>query len=109
MLPPEKMKRIMYDLLLVESYVETDTTLRTKASSMQDQVFRNHGLSAVEFQKSLFYYQEQHELYKQLADSLSAYATAQAADKLKVQIKLNLDGHHFKDSAGSIWNLKRNR
>jgi len=108
-LSPGKMKLVLYDLLLAESYVQTDTAMRSEAAAIRNQVFKNHGLTEKQFQESLSFYQKEPELYKQLADSLSAYSTTQTADKLKVQIKLNLDGHHIEDSAGSIRDLKGNR
>jgi hypothetical protein len=104
------MKMVMYDLMLAEvlqeikpeDYPHGHTVLR-------DQVLKSHGLNKEKFQKSLNYYQQNPQLYKQLADSLAVYSSGQSVDIMQQPVKSKLNGHHITDSSGSIWNLKGDR
>ena len=109
-LAPSKMKVVLYDLMLAEALQDAKPDLYPPGhTELRDQVFKSHRLNKKTFQKSLDYYEQHPQLYKQLADSLAVYASRLSADVLQQPVKTKLNGHHIADSAGSLGDFKRNR
>ena len=105
-----RMKLLMYDLMLAESLQEIKPDIYPPGHhALRDQVLKSHGLSKVNFQKSLDYYQQHPQLYKQLADSLAVYSSAQSVDVMQQPVKSKLNGHHITDSTGPLRDFKRDR
>ena len=79
-LPPEKIRPIIFDLLradeFVNNFVLKDTLLKREAEAVKlyEQVFLIHKVSAAEFYKSYKYYQAHPDVNKSLIDSLNAMA-----------------------------------
>lgn len=106
----KKMKIVMYDLILAESLQEIRPEDYSPGDiSLRDHVLKSHGLNKTSFQKSLDYYQQHPQLYKQLADSLAAYSSIQTADILQEPAKSYLNGHNITDSSGPLRNFKGDR
>lgn len=82
-IPPEKMKTIVFDLLKADTYVNNfvlkDTTLRSKEQhiNMYEQVFLIHKITRKDFYNSLTYYQQHPDVNKKLFDSTLSYANRQ--------------------------------
>jgi len=109
-LVPDKMKVVLYDLMLAEALQDAKPDLYPPGhTELRDQVLKSHGLNKKTFQKSLDYYRQHPQIYKQLADSLATYATRLSADILQLPEKTKLNGRHIADSAGSLGDFKRNR
>ncbi|MFO0414944.1 MAG: DUF4296 domain-containing protein [Bacteroidota bacterium] len=107
---PAKMKVVLYDLMLAEAMQDAKPDLYPPGNTeLRDQVLKSHGLNKKTFQKSLDYYRQHPQVYKQLADSLAAYATRLSADVLQLPEKTKLNGRHITDSARSLGDFKRNR
>jgi hypothetical protein len=106
----KKMKIVMYDLILAESLQEIRPVDYPLGDiSLRDHVLKSHGLNKTSFQKSLDYYQQHPQLYKQLADSLAAYSSTQTAHILQEPAKSYLNGHNITDSSGPLRNFKGDR
>ncbi|TDH18308.1 DUF4296 domain-containing protein [Segetibacter sp. 3557_3] len=79
-LPPNQMKKIVFDLLradeYVTSYVFKDTSFNRKQETirMYEHVFLVHKISRDEFFKSYQYYQEHPDKHKVMFDSLANWA-----------------------------------
>jgi hypothetical protein len=76
-LPREKMQVVLWDLLRSTEYVNAfilnkDSTLDRGSVGAQiyDEVFRMHKVSKSTFDKSLVYYKEHPDLFKQIMDTL---------------------------------------
>ena len=110
-LQPAAMKEVMFDLLLTETLEAQDSIAHpaSEKEAIRKQVFKTHGITAALFQKSLDFYQANPALYKQLADSLAAFSTRQAADIQRVDIKPLLNGRNLEDSSRSLRNFKKGR
>ena len=82
-IPPEKMKTIVFDLLKADTYVNNfvlkDTMLRSKEQhiNMYEQVFLIHKITRKDFYNSLTYYQQHPDVNKKLFDSTLSYANRQ--------------------------------
>ena len=82
-IPPEKMKTIVFDLLKADTYVNNfvlkDTTLKSKEQhiKMYEQVFLIHKITKKDFYISLNYYQQHPDVNKKLFDSTLSYANRQ--------------------------------
>jgi hypothetical protein len=76
----DEMKKVVYDLLRVDEYlnnfVTKDTTVnvKMKRSIYYEQVFRSHNTSRKQFYTSFRYYQQHPDIQKNLFDSLLATA-----------------------------------
>jgi hypothetical protein len=109
-LVPDKMKVVLYDLMLAEALQDAKPDLYPPGhTELRDQVLKSHGLNKKTFQKSLDYYRQHPQIYKQLADSLAGFASRLSADVLQEPVKTKLNGRHIADSAGSLGDFKRNR
>ncbi len=79
-IPPEKMKMIVYDLLRADEAairVKLDSSINTYTNRtlvMYNNVFAVHKISRDEFYKSYKYYEEHPDLNKALMDSVSTFA-----------------------------------
>lgn len=82
-IPPEKMKTIVFDLMKADTYVNNyvlkDTTLKSKEQHirMYEQVFLIHKITKKDFYNSLTYYQQHPDVNKKLFDSTLSYANRQ--------------------------------
>ena len=110
-LKPAAMKEVMFDLLLTETLEAQDSIAHpaSEKEAIRKQVFKTHGITPTSFQKSLAFYQANPALYKQLADSLAAFSTRQAADIQRVDIKPLIHGRNLEDSSGSLRDFKKGR
>jgi hypothetical protein len=88
-LPPDKMKQIVFDLVradqFVDNYVIKDTSAKIKDRriTLYEQVFAIHKTNRKEFYKSYQYYQQHPDKNKILFDSLSAFGIRKQAIPLK--------------------------
>ncbi len=79
-LSPDKMEKVVYDLLKVDEYlnnfVAKDTTenIKMKRSILYEQVFKLHDTERKQFYTSYKYYQQHPDIQKTLFDSVSAKA-----------------------------------
>ncbi|TAD83817.1 MAG: DUF4296 domain-containing protein [Bacteroidetes bacterium] len=86
-LPVNAMKVVMWDLLQIDEfatlYLAKDTSLNVLDSSklLYAKVFAFHKLDQKQFFESLTWYRENVEAFKQLTDSVSAYATRQREER----------------------------
>ena len=93
---PEKMKVIVWDLLLAEQRALDDTTLNklpvgkerakgltSTSTSLFNEVFAIHKTDKNTFYKSYAYYEGHPDKLKLLMDSVSAYATRKRTDLYK--------------------------
>lgn len=75
-LPPEKMQKVVYDLIRVDefmnNFVSKDTTvnLKKKRSILYEQVFKVDDTDRKQFYASYKYYQQHPDIQKWLFDSL---------------------------------------
>ncbi len=82
-IPPEQMKKIVFDLVradvFVDNYVLRDTALTSKRQHIKyyEQVFAIHKISQQEFYKSFRYYQQHPDVNKILFDSIQSYSGRQ--------------------------------
>lgn len=101
MLSQEKMTNILWDLLradeFVYNYALKDSTRDKKQESIKlyEQVFRIHGTSKEQFEKSFTFYQSRPDLFKEVMDSLRRYEiyqvdessqTTSVPDSIKVKL-----------------------
>jgi hypothetical protein len=81
-IPKDRMEKIMWDMVQADRYVSTFIMTRRdslpvkkeQASAFYERVFRLHGITKEEFQKSYNYYLGRPDLTKVLFDSISARA-----------------------------------
>lgn len=84
-LAPYEMKKIVYDILKADEYVnnfvskDTAVNVKMKRSIIYGQVFTLHNTNMKEFYTSYKYYQEHPDIQKALFDSLLATATREKA------------------------------
>ncbi len=84
-LAPDQMKKIVYDILKADEYVnnfvskDTAVNVKMKRSIIYEQVFTLHNTNRKEFYTSYKYYQEHPDIQKALFDSLLATATREKA------------------------------
>ncbi len=90
MLPMEKMRAVMYDMMradqFVSYYVLKDSTLNREEEAIKSysQVFAIHGISKEQFSKSFAYYQSNPLLMKEMMDSINRIKdTAAVASPVK--------------------------
>jgi hypothetical protein len=75
-LPQNKMRSIMWDLMVADAYIseyiQKDSTKNAPAESLRlyEQVFRLHATDKEAFKKSLVFYQSRPDLLKVITDSL---------------------------------------
>ena len=75
-IPQEKMRRMMWDLMRADAYVSEfilkDSTKNQKTESviLYEQIFRMHSTTREEFEKSLVFYESRPDLLKPITDSL---------------------------------------
>jgi Domain of unknown function (DUF4296) len=85
-LQPERMQKIVYDLIRVDEFVNNfvvkDTTidLKKKRSTLYEQVFKVNNTTRKEFYSSYKYYQEHPDIQKGLFDSLSTNLNRKKAE-----------------------------
>jgi len=109
-LKPEQMKPVLFDLVLAEALQEVKPDqYPANQTALRDKVLQSHKLNAKTFQKSLDYYQQHPQLYKQLADSLATYASKLATSVMQEPVKSKQNGRYITDSTGSSGDFKRNR
>ena len=72
------MKPVIWEMLQADYYtnqfVRTDSTRnpQREMAAMQEQIFRRHGISRTEYEKSYAYYSGKPDLMKALMDSVTA-------------------------------------
>lgn len=77
-LPPEKMEKVVYDLMQIDEYLNTfvikdsSVNIKEKRSIFYDQVFNLNNTSRKDFYSSYKYYQQHPDKQKILFDSLLA-------------------------------------
>lgn len=86
-LPPEKIRPIIYDLLradeFLNNFIMRDTSLKREkeAVKLYEQVFQIHKISSQHFYKSYRYYQANPDKNKILIDSLNALVMQKSGKK----------------------------
>ena len=96
-IPPDKMKAIVFDLtqseVYVNNYVLKDSSLKSKDQHIKiyEQVFLIHNISKKDFYKSFKYYQQHPNINKILFDSTLAYANRQRDVMFKETHELHTD------------------
>ncbi|MEJ7683446.1 MAG: DUF4296 domain-containing protein [Segetibacter sp.] len=79
-LSPEKMEKVVYDLMQVDEYInnfvvkDSSVDIKKKRSIFYEQVFKLHNTNRKEFYTSYKYYQQHPDIQKVLFDSLYAKA-----------------------------------
>ncbi len=79
-IPPDKMKLVVWDMLRAEQLAYTDTAIRRKpvfkdsVTRLYQQVFALYKIDKADFYKSYAYYEAHPDYNKLLLDSISAYA-----------------------------------
>ena len=81
-LPQEKMKLVLFDVLVAQEYATTKYGTDTNAVNantmvMMQQVFNIHQINKDDFYNSFKYYEDHPDENKELFDSISAYANQQ--------------------------------
>jgi hypothetical protein len=78
-LPPEKMKPVLWDMILADQYIlskdPNEDSLKSEAIIKFEDVFAKHKIDKESFYNSLRYYEEHPDLLKVLMDSAAAYGT----------------------------------
>lgn len=89
-LAPDKMKKVVYDILKADEYVsnfvskDTTANIKMKRSIVYEQVFRLHNTNRKEFFTSYKYYQQHPDIQKALFDSLLATANREKSEIPKI-------------------------
>lgn len=75
-LQPEKMQKVVYDLIRIDEFLnnfaskDSTTNIKTKRSTLYEQVFKVNNTTRKEFYLSYKYYQQHPDIQKGLYDSL---------------------------------------
>lgn len=86
-LPQQKMKEIMFDLLAVDEFINTSNIRDTnfiksrKNLELYHQVFQLHRTTKDQFYKSYLYYQQHPLMYKSILDSLEVYGNVKRSQR----------------------------
>lgn len=101
-LPPEKMKKVLFDIIRTDEYVnnylinDTTVNLQKERVKLYEKVFVLHKTDHKSFYSSYKYYQQHPDLNKQLFDSLSAYAnriSTPGLDTLSLRKPVSIQQH----------------
>jgi Domain of unknown function (DUF4296) len=89
-IPMESMEKIMADIVLANNYssdyLQKDSTRKDKVKANQDLmaiIFKIHHTTAVDFKKSLVFYESRPDLSKKIFDSLEVYNNIHRKDDYK--------------------------
>ncbi|GEO10405.1 DUF4296 domain-containing protein [Segetibacter aerophilus] len=88
-LPPERMQKVVYDLIRIDEFVNNfvikDSTvdIKKKRSILYEQVFKVNQTSRKEFYQSYKYYQQHPDVQKGLYDSLYEKMNRQKIEEAK--------------------------
>lgn len=83
-LSPEKMKPVLWDIILADQYIlskdPNEDSLKSKAIIKFEEVFAKHRINKETFYNSFRYYEEHPDLLKVLMDSVAAYGARERND-----------------------------
>ena len=88
-LPEERMRSIMWDMLRADEYVmntlarDSSRTVKQHLNEQYNKVFAIHKIQGTQFYKSYQYYQQDPILHKRLMDSVYAYGNRERQEAQK--------------------------